>query len=701
MIADTQTAAPTAAQAPKVLIVDDQPLNLDILEAMLEPLGCALVRAHSADEALLSLLRDDFAAIVLDIRMPGMSGIELASVIKQRKRSQHVPILFLTAHLVDDDDVLRGYGVGAVDYLSKPINADILRSKVGVFVELFRKTRALGQLNDVLEREVADRERAQEALRLANQELEARVGERTAELTRIHREVAENEVRWRLALEVASMGAWEWHLRSGRLTWSADPEALFGLPPGSLGDDLRLSRLAHPDDRIAADRAVAAAMATGTYHAEYRAVRPDGSIVWLTERGRVGFDAGGAAERIVGVTRDVTAEREAGLQRERLLRDAREARDEAQAASRTKDEFLAMMSHELRNPLNVIAAGLSILDGAWRDDDRLARTGQLVARQVRHLASLMDDLLDIARVTSGKIVLNRRPLDLGAAVTRCLATLGDTGRLGRHTVEQGLEPVWISADETRVEQIVTNLVGNAIKFTPEGGRIIVQVASEGRDAVFRVQDTGVGIAGELLPRIFDVFVQGERGLDRAVGGLGLGLALVRRLVEMHDGTVTAASEGPGQGATFTMRLPRIAPPSPARAERPAAPATVKPSRILVVEDNADGREMLRTMLALQGHEVHEAADGPSAIGRALDVRPHVAIIDIGLPGLDGYAVARRIRAGAPSGDAIRLIALTGYGTEQDRRRATEAGFDAHLTKPVDPERLTLLLGRCLGNVTGQ
>ena len=214
-----------ASQTPKVLIVDDQPRNLDILEAMLEPIGCTLVRAHSADEALLCLLRHDFAAIVLDIRMPGMGGIELAGVIKQRKRSQHVPILFLTAHLVDDDDVLRGYGVGAVDYLSKPINAEILRSKVGVFIELFRKTRALGGLNDALQREIADRERAQEALRVANQELEARVNERTAELTRMTQGIVENEVRLRLAIEVARIGAWEWDLASGRMTWSTDPES--------------------------------------------------------------------------------------------------------------------------------------------------------------------------------------------------------------------------------------------------------------------------------------------------------------------------------------------------------------------------------------------------------------------------------------------------------------------------------------------
>ena len=678
-----------ASETPKVLIVDDQPRNLDTLEAMLEPIGCTLVRAYSADEALLCLLRHDFAAIVLDIRMPDMGGIELASVIKQRKRSQHVPILFLTAHLVDDDDVLRGYGVGAVDYLSKPINAEILRSKVGVFIELFRKTRALGGLNDALQREIADRERAQEALRVANQELEARVNERTAELTRMTQGIVENEVRLRLAIEVARIGAWEWDLASGRMTWSTDPEALFGFPNGSLGPDLSITALIHPDDKTRTEGAIAPALETGAYEAEYRAVRPDGSIVWLTERGRVMVDSNGKPVRMMGITRDVTAEREAGQQREKLLRDAREARDEAEAASRAKDEFLAMLSHELRNPLNVIAGGISVLDAVGTPDKRSVRTRQLVARQIRHLTNLMDDLLDIARVTSGKIVLSRRPLDLADAVRRCLATLRDTDRLSQHTCHESLEPVWVHADETRIEQIVTNLVGNAAKFTPSGGEIRVTVTSDSGDAVLNVDDTGVGIARELLPRVFDLFVQGERNVDRAPGGLGLGLTLVRRLTEMHGGRVAAASEGPGRGASFTIRLPHI-PPPPLRADQSPAPASVEPRCILVVEDNADGREMLRTMLELRGHQVHEAAEGQSAIDRALELRPHAAIIDIGLPGIDGYAVAERIRA-SESTRHMRLIALTGYGTEQDQRRAREAGFDAHLTKPVEPERLALLL----------
>src|SRR5687768_6726682 len=318
----------SADAKPQVLIVDDEPRNLDVLEAMLGDTDCTLVRATSADEALLALVRHEFAALVLDIRMPGMGGIELATLVKQRKRSQHVPILFLTAHSLDEDDVLRGYGVGAVDYLSKPVNAGILRSKIGVFIDLFQKTRALAGLNDALQREVAERESAQQALLVANRDLERRVLERTAALNRAHQGVRENEERLRMGLEVAQIAAWEWHLTSGQMRWSTDPEILFDLPKGSFGQELRIFRTVHADDKARVEDATAAALQTGVYEAEYRAVRPDGSVAWIMERGRVCADTEG--DRMVGISRDVTAERNSLLERERLLRSERDARDEAE-----------------------------------------------------------------------------------------------------------------------------------------------------------------------------------------------------------------------------------------------------------------------------------------------------------------------------------------------------------------------------------
>jgi len=259
-----------AAISPKVLIVDDQPRNLDALEAMLSSLECVLIRAESAGAALLSLLKHDFAAIVLDIRMPDMSGIELAKLIKRRKRSQDVPLLFLTAHLLEERDVLQGYGVGAVDYLSKPINPDILRSKVAVFLDLFKKTRALAELNEVLERQVDERVAAEMALQVANEELERRVRERTAALRAAHEGVQENEQRLLMAMQVGQIAAWEWNLQTKEVTWSTEPEALFGFPSGAFGPEKRIWTALHADDRQAVEDALTSAVRLGLYEAEYR-----------------------------------------------------------------------------------------------------------------------------------------------------------------------------------------------------------------------------------------------------------------------------------------------------------------------------------------------------------------------------------------------------------------------------------------------
>jgi signal transduction histidine kinase len=372
------------------------------------------------------------------------------------------------------------------------------------------------------------------------------------------------------------------------------------------------------------------------------------------------------------------------------LTNEQRARADAEAANRAKDEFLAMLGHELRNPIGTISNAVAVLAHAPGTDPATVRIHELVRRQVHHLTDLVDDLLDVARVTSGRIVLSRRPLELGELVRRTVTMLGDAGRTGAHRIEIETREVWVSADETRIEQIATNLIENAAKYTSPGGRITVRVAPREGEAVLEVSDTGVGIAPELLPSIFDLFTQGERTLDRAQGGLGLGLTLVRRLAGLHQGSVEAVSEGPGRGATFTVRLPRIEAPAVTAPTAAAAGAPTSRRRILVIEDSDDGREMLKALLGLHGHEVHEASDGPSGVAQALAVRPDVAIVDIGLPGLDGYEVARRVRADAPA-SRIKLIALTGYGQHEDRQRTRNAGFDAHLVKPVDPVELARLL----------
>ena len=381
-------------------------------------------------------------------------------------------------------------------------------------------------------------------------------------------------------------------------------------------------------------------------------------------------------------------------ERQRALNEAlaREqvARHEAEQANAAKDEYLAMLGHELRNPLNAIASATGILDKVDPRTPTAARAREIIGRQIRHLRELVDDLLDVARVTRGRISLDRKVLDIGHIVSRTVHALSTSGRLGHHQVDTDCGVAFASVDETRVEQIATNLIDNAAKYTHDGGRIRVSTRTEGSDAVIRVEDNGMGIAPELLPRVFDLFTQGERTLDRSQGGLGLGLALVRRLVELHGGTVTAVSKGPGKGSCFTVRIPLADPP--AAQEQADDGDDAKPLRILVVEDNPDGRETLAMMLGLRGHEVHQADTGPKGVECAKQLHPDVAIVDIGLPGYDGYEVARRVRSDASASD-IRLVALTGYGQEEDRRHALDAGFDHFLVKPADLDALNKILAK--------
>jgi PAS domain S-box-containing protein len=545
---------------PKILIVDDQPRNLDVLEVMLGDTDCTLVRAASADEALLCLVRHDFAALVLDIKMPGMNGIELATLIKQRKRSRHVPILFLTAHSVDDDDILRGYGVGAVDYLSKPINAAILRSKVAVFIDLFQKTRALVELNDALQREMEERERAQEALQRANFELEARVQERTTALTRAHQGVRENEERLRMALEVAQIAAWEWHLASDQMRWSTDPEILFGFPKGSFGQELRIARTAHADDRIRVELATERALTTGLYEVEFRAVRPNGSIAWITERGRVFADVDG--ERMVGISRDVTGERESGIERERLLKSERSARDEAERQSRLKDEFLATLSHELRTPMNMILGWLDILASGKPIRDTQSALA-IIQRNAQMQARLIDDLLDMNGLLAGNLRLDVASVDVGATLRTTMQGLKPAADAKGIQIRSVVDPPSIGAlaDSRRLQQVFWNLLHNSIKFTPKGGHVDVRVQHQDGQINISVSDTGNGISREFLPHVFERFRQQDSSTTRATFGLGLGLSIAKHLVELHGGTIEAHSDGKDTGATFIVQLPVAAPPT--------------------------------------------------------------------------------------------------------------------------------------------
>jgi signal transduction histidine kinase len=522
--------------AINILLVDDEQRNLDALESILEDPGYRLLRADDADKALRLLLENDVAAIVLDIKMPGVSGFELAQLIKGTKKFRQIPIVFLTAYLVDDQDVLAGYGAGAVDYLTKPVNPKILRHKISVFADLFRKTRALAELNDTLER---------------------RVQERTAELERS----------------------------------------------------------------------------------------------------------------------------EAALR----------------AASQQKDAFLATLAHELRNPLAPLRTGLDLLLHGGAPSPAAGRAMAAMNRQLDHMVRLIDDLLDVSRISRGMLELKRARTDLAPVIEHALETARPFLDQRKQTVTVELcGTVHAAIDATRVSQIVGNLLHNASKFTPPGGNIRIELGIEGGAAVIRIIDKGEGIPVGQLDKVFDMFARIERaGRSVVGGGLGIGLALARRLAEMHGGSLSASSEGEGAGSTFTLRLPAEAVVSaePAAAPAPGGPQAAPPQvglDIAVIEDNDDAADTLTLWLEEMGHRVRLARNGPDGLAMVSEGKPDIVLCDVGLPGMDGVEVCRRIRALAREPAPV-MVALTGWGMEEDRRRTREAGFEHHLVKPVGPDQLRAIL----------
>jgi PAS domain S-box-containing protein len=496
---------------------------------------------------------------------------------------------------------------------------------------------------------------------------------RAAEEARKHREIL------KLVHQIGKIGHWEWGSLTDENRWSPEMEALYGLPPGSFeGNYAGWARLVHPDDLPRAEEDVRRALQTGEYFAEFRVVWPDGSVHWLETRALVFKDGHDRPVRIMGVNMDVTERK----RQEEALREA----------DRRKDEFLATLSHELRNPLAPMRHALQIIR---QSPDRAARAEAraVVERQFEQLVRLVDDLLDVSRITRGKLELRRGPVPLAEAVAEAVETARPLiDQMGhRLTVTLPGRPVVVDADLTRLAQVFANLLTNSAKYSDRGGHIQLSAVVEGGAVAVSVKDDGMGIAADYLPRLFRMFAQAEGSQGRAQGGLGIGLTLVKRLAEMHGGSVEARSDGPGKGAEFVVRLPVVeaaaAPAADVKAE-PAAPGP--PLRVLLVDDNRDGADSLAALLRLMGHEVRVAYDGPEGAGAAEQFRPDVILLDIGLPKLNGYEVCRRVRE-QPWGRGVFIAALTGWGQDEDLRRAREAGFDEHLVKPVGAQRLTELL----------
>jgi PAS domain S-box-containing protein len=829
-----------------LLLVDDKPQNLTALEATLEPLGQNLVLASSGREALKHLLGNEFAAILLDVQMPGMDGFETAALIKERQRSRHIPILFLTALSKEKAHVDRGYSVGAVDYISKPFDPDILRSKVAVFVELFQKNerskRQSTQLHVVRERES---KRASEARYQALAESMPQIvwtADRDGSLTYGNprwfacagtAEKAGRRLDWKDVLHPGDLGPllrdwqatvagdadWEseyrfgnaargyrWHLvraiaerneRQGVASWigtstdiddrkhaeqglrlladastqlssSMDYEtalrAAARVAVPYLGDwciidvldqatTLRRIVVEHRDaTKIARlwelsqsgleEAAFGSAAVIKSGKSESFADYPGSLAAHLDEnRLRAVHELGlsscvcvplVARGRVLGAMTFVTSQADrqcrtirhgalpliedfaarcaAAVDAAQLYAIAESERSKLENANHAKDEFLATVSHELRTPLNAMLGWTQILRSGGLEEAKVQRALQVIERNATAQAHLITELLDVSRIATGGIKVDFSELGLSQVVERAVEAAYPVAEAGKIALVVRLDSAVgnVRGDALRLQQVVGNLLANAIKFTPVGGQVEVELRRDQQRALLRITDSGCGIEPDFLPHAFERFRQDDRGATLSRRGLGLGLAIVRHLVGLHDGVVSASSEGKDKGSTFLVTLPLLASPAAAlepvvrKADRalPLEGPALFDLHVLVVEDDEDARELLRVLLEAQGARVSSANAVVSALELIQTDKPDVIVSDIGLPGEDGYVFIRRVRALSPElGGLLPVIALTAYSSLNDRNRAIAAGFAAHLAKPFDPPKLSATIARLTGRRT--
>ena len=746
-------------------MVDDQPARLLSYEAVLAGLDVECVRALSGEEALEKLLKEEFVVIVLDVNMPGMDGFEVARRVRQHPRLERTPIIFVTAVHGTEMDRLKGYEVGAIDYIAVPLVPEILRSKVAILVELHQRRSELRELNQALaeartrmvhhheealaaseaqlkaivehpsdvtvlleaERDTAGvirnwvyRNANANALRYLGRSREQLLGRRITEVLGEHAErgmalcnraletgqpiryeavwcgtdflvtVFSGGGNWVVSsgVDISERKQMERELRAGRaevtcVTENAEvnlahcdrdsrflfvnrtyarrfgktPEELIGKRIDEVAGAAAYSALEPYVRRVLANERVEFEIEVPYETLRNRFVH----CIYVPDRD----ESSGEVHGFVAAITDVTERR----QLENKLREA----------DRRKDDFLAMLAHELRNPVAPIASASEALARMFVEDEKGRELVSIVQRQVLNLSRLLDDLLDVARITQGRIQLRLEVVALEECIDLALETAGPLIRERRHQLTLGRtrEKVFVSSDRVRLAQCLASLLTNAAKYTDVGGEIRIHPYIDAEHAVIEVTDSGVGMSADFLPQAFELFAQSDRTLDRAQGGLGIGLSVCRQLMEMQGGTVTARSAGLGQGATFTLRMP-LAARLPERAR--AALRVASRQRILIVDDNRDAADALALLLELEGHEVKTVYSAEDALQVLAVFAPQLALLDIGLPGISGYELARRVREQA--GRAVKLVAVSGYGQTEDRERSTQAGFDVHLVKPV-------------------
>ncbi|HEY2386566.1 MAG TPA: response regulator [Candidatus Binatia bacterium] len=657
---------------PQILVVDDNPSQLTALRAILDGLGANVQCVGSGRDALRCLLHQDFASILLDVNMPTMDGFETAALIRERPRSEHTPIIFITAS-VDETHIARGYSLGAVDYINTPVVPEVLRAKVSVFIELFRTS--------------AEVRRQAESLRRRAEQLHGLTAASLAihETTSIERMLPVVAEQARAILGTPFAAARIRH-EQGRV---------------SLGESRAAGRV---DDAVGLLDAARERVGTARAPIRFMAVERDGVPEIALAVPLIGGD-----ERLVGVLLatgksdgEFTADDEAVIQQLGQMASlaAENTRyQEEREANRLKDEFLATVSHELRTPLTAMLSWVRLLqDGRLAPPERV-RALEIIDRNARGQARLIDDLLDTSRIVTGKLAIGRDTVALERVVVDAVEAVRPEAEA--KGVEIGLvlaTDLAVTGDARRLQQVLGNLLGNAVKFTPRGGRIAVTLGREGGHAEMRVADTGPGIDPEFLPHIFDRFRQADTSMTRTHGGLGLGLAIVRHLVELHGGTAFAESGEGSSGAIFVIRLP-LAADEPARAAELATPVAREPGdsisltglRILLVEDDRDSRDAIATLLMTAAADVVAVGSVRAALSAIADEPPDLVLTDIGLPEEDGFALIQSMRE---RGGDVPAIALTAYTRPEDRARAMGAGFSAHVGKPIDATELFSAIESC-------
>lgn len=795
---------PRPLEPVRFLIVDDLEENLLALEAVLRRENLELVKASSGAEALEVLLQHDFALAIIDVQMPGMDGFELAELMRGTERTRRIPIIFLTAGAIDERRRFRGYESGAVDFLFKPIESQILQSKADVFFELYRQRQEIARHRD---------------------------------------SVRENEERLRLALDGAEFGMWDWDLANHKVTWSPKCLAIFGVDHSAFNSIDAFKRLIHPEDSARILQVVTASLMEGkSIDCEFRIIRPDGVVRWIINKGRTRTDHTGKATRMIGIigditirkdaertlreseerfrkladdsplmvrmtqqqghstylsqawydytgqspetglgsgwldavhpeerekvadlyrdhsrgadvtahceyrvrtaaggyrwcldtvrarfesdgrfigcissTMDISDRRELEIEREQLLAAERAARGEVERTTHIKDEFLATLSHELRTPITAIMGWAQLLQKAPTESAVLAQGIEVIAKNAKVQAQLIADLLDMNRIVSGKLRMEIESIDLNSVILAAADTVRPLAQAKGIQFHIRPEPNLprIAGDANRLQQVIWNLLTNAVKFTPAQGIVELRTTADferGRVTV-SVKDSGKGIDATFLPRLFERFSQAEASGARQHGGLGLGLSIVKQLVELHGGKVSAMSDGKGCGSTFTVELPVESVSSFSRdtttgSLREIAQASIESSMdvsseidltglsLMLVDDQSETIEPIRRMLEERGATVTMAGSGAEALKLLVDEKPDVLLSDIGMPDIDGYRLVREIRERLGlSSEVLPAIAVTAFSRDEDLRRAEVAGFNAHVGKPIHTASLLTAIAR--------